>query len=34
MSGSNKVLQYAPESVILTHQLSKEHGTEQTRRPF
>ena len=31
---SNKVLQDALERVILIHQLSKEHGTEQTRRPF
>jgi phage host-nuclease inhibitor protein Gam len=31
---SNKVLQDALERVILIYQLSKEHGTEQARRPF
>lgn len=31
---SNKVLQDALERVILLYQLSKEHGTEQARRPF
>jgi hypothetical protein len=34
MSDLNKVLQDALEHVILIYQLSKEHGTEQTRRPF
>jgi len=31
---SNKVLQDALERVILIHQLSKDHGTEQARRSF
>jgi hypothetical protein len=31
---SNKVLQDALERVILIYQLSKEYGTEQTRRSF
>ena len=34
MSVSKKVLQDTLEHVILIYQLSEEHGTKQTRRPF